>query len=438
VNSLKSPVIGVLLLALSTYAGIKVKLYFGVQDAMESLILVASPYATIKYTGITSSLTGSLGVQGVEIQTKDAVVPVRIGSAQLRGPGFGFIWGLARGKASGELPEWLELAFEDLDLPYVENLVPSPDAPVSIKDLLSTTTQPDACSLAGIFGEGGMYSRDRFPLRMGIRIGYRTGGQAGPAQLYGYYGLAGGESLYMEFNLSGMPSPQSAMLGKVPNLERYSFTFQPDAAQVSSVVNKCAERAGVAPANFVDKLMAGSDKDFAAAFGVVPGTGLRQALRTYLLSPAPVQVTGAPNLDLTRQPSLPNDPKLLVSLLQPRVTVGTETIHDLGFRAPRAEEPVLKPSSAADQTQAAPILRPKPRWLVTPVQELVLHLQKEVRIQSAKHPKPVEGLLVAIERGKASVEQRVAQGKLTTHVGLKDIEKLEVLRLPNEKEGAAP
>jgi hypothetical protein len=61
-----------------------------------------------------------------------------------------------------------------------------------------------------------------------------------------------------------------------------------------------------------------------------------------------------------------------------------------------------------------------------------------VRIQSAKHPKPVEGLLVAIERGKASVEQRVAQGKLTTHVGLKDIEKLEVLRLPNEKEGAAP
>jgi hypothetical protein len=442
-SKLKVVLPGILLLVLALYGAFKAYIYYHVRSGLEDAVAMARPFGTLRYSGIASSLDGAVGVEGLEIRPQGATQPLRIGFAQLRGPGIGFLLELAGGKRGEQLPGWMELSLERVELPHVLDLYPGLDSLLH-SDAALSAAPPPPCSLGGLVGDQGLYGGDRFPLRLAARLGYRTDLRGGPAQFYMSYGIEGGESLMLDLILSEMPSPQAAVQGKAPNLERFTLTYQPEAGRITGPLQACAGKAGVNVEQFVAGLMVESDREFVKAFGVVPGPGLRQALQRFLLNPGEVRLSAAPDFPLMRASSLPTDPKALLAWLDPNLTVAGERVTDLSLRLPSAAaadasaagrgagQAATQAGAGASPAARATPERRRPRFVVTPVAELGRYLQREVKVHTPQHAQPLEGTLIAMDAGELSIERRVSQGKWTVHVPLRDVQKAEVLRLDDE------
>ncbi|NIP73509.1 MAG: hypothetical protein GWO16_10985, partial [Gammaproteobacteria bacterium] len=61
----KNILIAIILLAGAAYGGLKAYVYFQVKGQVERLSRAASPFAGLSYDGISSSLDGTIVVEGV-------------------------------------------------------------------------------------------------------------------------------------------------------------------------------------------------------------------------------------------------------------------------------------------------------------------------------------------------------------------------------------
>ncbi len=81
-RTLKFLLIGILSLAAIGYGGAKAYIYYKVSDGVETALMMSAPYAQIDYSGIGSTLTGELVLEGVNIRAKgyrDSIVIERLG-----------------------------------------------------------------------------------------------------------------------------------------------------------------------------------------------------------------------------------------------------------------------------------------------------------------------------------------------------------------------
>lgn len=414
------------ILAVALYGGLKTYIYVNTKDGVEKFQAMARPFASIRYGGIGSSLNGGLEIQDVEISPVQSSAPVRIGSLSLRGPGLGFLLDLAGGWGAKPPPEWLELNLLRVEMPAAQDMFPglqqSPGG-------AGATSAP--CGLADLLGQTGSYQS--FPLRLDAKIGYRSE-TGGGARVNFAYSLAGGESLAMEMALTGLPMPGAVLLGAMPSVQRLELAYRPAVEQVRTAVEGCASAGGKTPEAFVANLLAQGDAQYAQDLGLVPGPGLRQALQRFLLNPGEVRMLSTPSPALFQLAAPPSDPKRLLALLEPLLTVSGEAVPDLSFQliSPTTEGEAGRSAPGAAGSSQAQAKRPQARFMDTPVADLGKYLQRQVRIHTSQHERPLEGVLISLEGDEANVEKRMAQGKWSAHVPLRNITRAEVMRLDQE------
>jgi len=77
---MKFVLIGLILLAGSGYGGAKAVIHYQVSDAVETAVMVTAPYASVEYSGISSTLSGELTIDDVRIQVSGYRDEIFIGS----------------------------------------------------------------------------------------------------------------------------------------------------------------------------------------------------------------------------------------------------------------------------------------------------------------------------------------------------------------------
>lgn len=422
---LKHLLLAVPLLTVSLYGGLKAYIHVNTKANLDNLRAMARSFVAIHHGGIASSLSGGLEIRDLEIRPAQGISSIRIGSLTLRGPGLGFLLDLAGGWGRKPPPAWVELSLQRVELPSILDLFPGLQ-PMTQDVGRSGGARPPACGLAGLLGQTGSYQS--FPLRLQAKMGYQSESGGGARVTFSYQ-LAGGESLAMEMALTGLPAP-GAPMPTMPSVQRLQLIYQPAVEQVRKAVRACASESGKAPDAFVVGLLAQADAQYAQDLGLVPGPGLRQALQRFLLNPGDVRMVSTPSPSLFQRSAPPSDPKLLMALLDPSLTVAGEPVRDLSFQLTVQEGESRQTAARPAKTQAQAQVRA--RFMDTPVADLGKFLQRQVRIHTPQHAHPLEGTLISLEGGEANVEKHMPQGKWSAHVPLRNITRAEVLRLDRE------
>jgi len=425
-QQLKFLIIFPLILLALVYGGIKAYIYFGVKGKLDDAAAQAQPFAEIRYDGISSTLDGSIAVDNIAVKTPEQSIPVRIGTMELRGPGLGFLLDLAGGFEGRELPAMIQLSMRRMAVPDMQQLVPSMlPAKRGLMD-----APPDPCDLGPLVRDAGMMSTDTYPIYLDMNIGYEMDPNSGSSRLEFAYSVDGGESLMAEVELKGMPQPGAVAMGNVPTLDRIAVQYYPNSIFLQTRVGECAGRRGKPIPDFIQGLLAQPDWKLAKELGFLPGQGLRGAIGRFLQQPQEVVLIAGPieNPQLLGSGQL--SPQQMVQQLNLLVSVNGEPVNDLSFTdaedvpAPQRGMSGMAMGAQPDRAQ------PKPRYIETPLSEAVRYIGRRARLKVAGRAKLVEGFLISVDEKQVAVERSVRRGKMAVHVELKDLQRIEIMRLP--------
>jgi hypothetical protein len=114
------------MLIAGAYGVAKLYLHYKVSDSVDDVILMLSPMADVQYSGISSTMGGTLSIDDVEINVHGYSGPVSIDKISLMTPGFFHLLSLGdmgRNMASNEMPESLAFGFTGLKTSLDTNLV---------------------------------------------------------------------------------------------------------------------------------------------------------------------------------------------------------------------------------------------------------------------------------------------------------------------------
>ena len=123
---LKWGVLGLLAVALL----IKLSLWLSVRAVMDDAIEQMAPYMDIKYSGITSSFDGRVGLEKVVIRVPALNDELRVAHAELRFHGLGEMLRFKERLAEGKFPEQMAIKLQGLALdvhgPFMAQLYNQP------------------------------------------------------------------------------------------------------------------------------------------------------------------------------------------------------------------------------------------------------------------------------------------------------------------------
>jgi len=109
---IKWAVLGLLAVALL----IKLSLWLSVRSVMDDAIEQMAPHMVIKYSGITSSFDGRIGLEKVEIRVPALHDELRVAHAELRFHGLGELLRFKERLAEGKFPEQMAVKLQGLAL----------------------------------------------------------------------------------------------------------------------------------------------------------------------------------------------------------------------------------------------------------------------------------------------------------------------------------
>jgi hypothetical protein len=421
-----------LILAAVIYTAIKAYIYFGVKGNLDDAIARAQPFAQISYSGISSSLDGSIEVDGIEVKTDQQALPIRIGSLQLQGTGIGFLFDAAKGFGQGRIPSAMQASMRRLELPDIQEVVPSVLPPLKSG---GRGPVPDQCSLGGMLRSAALMRSDSYPLLLDLNIGYQMDLLARIGRLDFGYDVQGGESFTVDVKLSGMLQPGAVMMGAAPVVDRLRIRYKPNGEYLKKRVSDCAKKQETSESIYVEGLLAQPDGRFVEELGFVPGNGLRQGIVRFLLKPVEILVVAGPIDEPLQLGSGQIPAGRLVDFLNLEVSLNGERVSDLSFAvAADVDATGTNSADAAISADQGNKVRSRARYIETPIDELGKYLGRPVRLLMSRHDNLQSGVLVAVQDSEVNVEKRMRQGRMSVHVPFEDIERIEVLRFPDTAE----
>ena len=415
-----------LILAAVVYGAIKAYVYFSVKGELDDAVARLQPFAQISYGGISSSLKGSIEVDGIEVKSAQQPVPMRIGSLRLQGDGPGFLFDAAKGFGGGNIPERLRISARRFELPDIQQMAP---ALLPEPDPLRPGPLPDECSLGRLLQDAGPLRSDSYPLYLDLDVGYEMSMLDQVGRMSFGYDAQGGESFSVTMKLSGIPRPGAVMMGAAPVIDRLSLVYRPNGEYLKRRVAECAKKHGSTSAIYVRGLLAQPDGRLGKELGFVPGKGLRGGVEQLLLKAGELQLTAGPIEEPMQLGSRELSPQRMMDLFNLQVSVDNEPITDLSFSDAAADD-TDGGEMAADKKKS----KRRARYIETPLGELGNYVGRPVKVSVAGHEKPHSGVLVGVGEDELDVEKRRREGRMNLHVSFKNIERVEVLRFPPQAE----
>jgi len=419
------------------YVVLKGAIYYQVKEQMDRLGAMVTPFASLKYDGIGSSLTaGSVSVRDITLTPTEALVGIQIEQVRLQGDGPGFLFRLLEGFKPDQPPEQLQLQIQRMSTPlgggYLDYWRPA-----------GKSAPPDLCTLGGLLGQTEI-ERLGFRQRMAdVRLRYDLDRRSGALTLQMGYYQDGLTALSVETTLTDLFRPDGV---GVPQMERFSLLYRIDPDYMRRAVKYCAAEAGLAPAAFIERLFAVRSADYTRQLGFVPGAGLRKALRQLISRPGEVLLTAVPDPAFNPARLQQYEPQELIRQLGIGLSVNDQPVTDLSFNLPQGDQPLTElldqVTSGATGVQPDKPVTPPPvqvraRFMDTPVERLGRYAGRHARVYSSDRDEPQRGILMGLRDNQLELEQRLYGGKMTLYIPFAKISRVEVLRWEQTTVGEA-
>ncbi|HEX9627982.1 MAG TPA: hypothetical protein VGA00_13670 [Acidiferrobacterales bacterium] len=442
-GSLKKPLLLLGFAVAVSYAGFKLYLYHQVKQAVDNMVFALSPYAHVQYGGITSGVDGTLGVEKLRVEPRGVADVMTIDSVEIKTPGLMFLLRGWKVQETRELPESLSLIVRGAEL----------GTDGALMRAMFGAMGDDAAGVLHHCGEhralgiAELRKLGYHAVRMDARVGYEYVGARNRS--FAEWTVHDMWNMKLDMEATGVSRRLFEMDDADAYLASVSLSYR-DLALTQRVTAMCAEAAGVNAEQYIEAQLALDDAGFQRAWGFVPGPGMREAYRRFLVQPGEIRVQVRPDKDTNFEGLRFYKAQDAFEMLNPLVSVNGEVVSDLSFQhkpqlAARAAAPVPaaaprpRPAEAdaAADADAPSGTEPPPQRLaavaskpsrsgyapVAPA-ELARHLGRKVRLHVGGGLVR-EGKLVDLQNGVAIVERRYDGALITLKVRLVEIERAE-------------
>lgn len=395
------------------YGAVKGYAYWRVKGQLDELARLASPYAELRWKGISTELAGAVEVTGITAAPRAIAQDVEIASLRIEtgDPGLLFT-GLPR--RADQAPERLRLAVTGVQIPLRGALL----------DGLQRDAKANACEFGGMPDAPLLAAAGMENLVIDFGMDFSMPKDEGRLGMNFHYATRGVDALEAEVAFSGA--------GPMPAFRQAVVRYRPNAEAVARIADHCAHRRGTDRAGFLRALAEQSDRLFAEQFGVAPGPGLSEAMRAYLARPGEIKLAIRPEGEVSPMMFAAGADRSLADWQ--RIT-GLELylngvlVEDLSTVPwERALAAAGSTASVAGGRTAAPGAAPgRASFQDRPVEEIGRYLDHRVRVHTRDGKAPREGRLDSVDATQANVDQRMFGGHLVSHVRLDQIARLEVM-----------
>jgi hypothetical protein len=419
--------------SVAIYAGLKGYVYFSVKGKLDDLTRRATPFVTLTYGEIESDLRGKVTVKDAAAMPVGTTLEFRAEEVEIEGPDLAFLLALSGDFKSSEAPDHMRLHFRGVSIPSDEDLM----SQLSGLSARSGTQEkrpvpPKVCSLGGIFQHIGMERIGYGTLPMDFSIGYDYYRPANELTINSNYSHTGLDSLDWKMVFKNMPQADQIMQGVKPELGRMEGSYRVDRTYMKRMVDYCAKQAKVTPQQYVDSLFHQPDDYYARNLGIIPGEGIRSALKSLLSGATELSFSAYPSIEITAQMFSGYQPDELASLLGVQMSVDGKRVPDISFTVPNNRQLYAEEKSkdkTSTPTEAELRAKRKPlRYIKTKLADLGNYLGAMVQLHVKYEPQPRTGILDKITKDIVDVQQRIYGGSITVHIPIKSIESVEVLR----------
>ncbi len=436
-EKLKYLVLGLLVVVVLAYGGIKAYMYYSLKNKMDLLAQQFSLVGQLKYGDLTTSVKGSLTVKDLEIRLHDMDDELRIKAIHYQTPNLLYLLQANKKLEEGRIPESLSLSIEGLNIGLFGEFTDRLEQFVSDLNFQLQGVNP-LCGGRLFFGPRELRDMGYEEITSDIQIGYRF--DRANAQIIvdiisstkdiAAARIQGIIARIVDTSFISMMQPDHR-----PRLGQITFNYI-DQSYTKRFTKYCA---GLSKLELNEYIAAEANQQpvyYSYTWGFVPGPGLRQAYGAFLTKPEQIEVS----LELPEAVTPKNlhlfKPEDIPGLLDLQVSVNGEAVKDLSFDFYKGQK--LDLSGNIDRlfaqpgaTPAAPLREKKiakyeTKYHIVPVSGLKKYIGEEVRLQTTTG-KTRLGYLTKIGSKVANVEQRVHRGRFTMQVPLGSITKAEVL-----------
>ena len=407
---------GVLILAGVTFGAAKGYAYWRVNSQLDELARAVSPWAELRWGGISTELQGAIEVTDLTIAPLQ--VPDDIAIASLRidtGDPRLLFTGLPR--RPHEAPEKLDVAVRGVRIPLKGALFDAlqPGTGLAPADPCGPGTVPGPAILAAMGIEH---------LELDLAAGLESPPGADGMKLGFRYATRGIDELVATADIGGAD-------GGLPQLRAATVRYLPSAEAFGRMIEHCARARGTDRAAYVQTLASQSGAAFLERFGVAPGPGLRDAIARYLQQPGEVKVVLRPATELLLTPTTSHSPQYWIEAAGLELFVNGQLVEDLSVVTgePAAASPDGPGGVTADgavKVASASASPSRPSFQERPLNDIGEYLDHRVRVHTRDGKPPREGRLKNVDAERADVDTRHSGGHLVAHVRLEQITRLEV------------
>jgi len=436
-EKLKYFVLGLLVVVVLAYGGIKAYMYYSLKTKMDRLAQQFSLFGKLEYGDITTSVKGNLSIEDIRIRIHGMDDELRISAIHYETPGMLFLLQANKQLEQGRIPESLSLKFEGVTIDLFGEFTDRLEQFVSDLNFQLQGVNP-LCGGRMFFGPREMRDMGYEAITGDIQLGYHFD----PANANIVVDITASTRDMATTRIQGLieritdTSFVSMMQpGHQPRLGRITINYT-DQSYTNRLTKYCA---GLSKLGLDEYITAESNQQpvyYSYTWGIVPGPGLRQAYRGFLTNPQQINVS----LELPESVTPDNlhlfKPEDIPGLLSLQLSVNGEAIKDLSFDFYKGQK--LNLSRNIDRLFAKPGAEPiKPlrkkkkvqyqtKYYTIAASSLKKYIGEEVRLQTTTGQTRL-GYLTRMDTKVAHVEQRVHSGRFTMTVPIGTITKAEVL-----------
>lgn len=437
-------VAGIAVAAGLVYAGVKGYAHYQIKASIDDTLALARPFVDIKYQSLSTNLRGAATLTGISISPNEFPEIFMLDALTLSGPDLDFlINGFKTSAQRGELPAQIELDLRGLHLSTEGHLLRTLDTSMQqITELMQI--ESDGCGLGNSFDREIFAALGYSEILMNLRMGYKFSDISPDIEIT-LAGSVGNESMTFTSYLADVSRNLGAARGTMPRLRDLKLQYRLDPQLTRKVVDYCAEKRGVDIDSYLTQIMQEPDELYMLHLGFVPGPGLRDALQAMLRNPGEMVVEARPHEPLDISQLALYSAEQIPDLLALTVTVNGQAVDDLRVSSLDLSEHIdplavkalqedgvwmqqfgikpVPPEQPPSQDPATPATNGQ--FKVIESSKLGDYIGRPVRIMASGGRKRA-GKLLKLDRGIATVEERIHGGTLTTSVALRDIKQVEV------------
>lgn len=447
---LRNILLGSIGLVVVVYGGIYLYMYSKVKSGVDDFALQASMLGNFSYGGVSVSPFGSrFSIDDISFTPHGYNDALRIDSIRLQVDNLLDLMTLSRQpNPNMELPQHGEVAMAGIHIPMHSDWLRQLDDSIR-QEFSSINYKPQICGGHVMIGSEHFEAMGFEEIIADISFRFFHDTRLGRFENDMDFTLRELGQLNYKLVTSAPTSSRLMSLATMgqPSLQLNRLTYT-DLGYTRKANDFCARADNTSVAEFIEAQVNQPDADYLMTWGIVPGPGIRAALKRFLTEPQTVEFLIDPTANFDTSTLYLYKARDIPTVLNLQVKVNGQAIEDLSFKT--AEEAAASDNTLADiqysfagqlgmlsnmlAPEPAPVVnqptasakKEKPRFRAISLQELEQHIGAEVKVLTHAGLSR-EGTLDRVEGSTIFVVKTLRGGRFTMPVPFGQVKKVEAL-----------